>query len=44
MRGLGLNVKSPRRYEVATDSEHRHPIAPKLLDRQFDVAGTGRFS
>jgi putative transposase len=37
MRKLGLKAKVPRRYKVTTDSNHNHPIAPNLLDRQFDV-------
>jgi transposase InsO family protein len=37
MRKLGLKAKVPRRYKVTTDSNHNHPIAPNLLDRQFNV-------
>jgi transposase InsO family protein len=37
MRKLGLKAKEPRRYKVTTDSNHKHPVAPNLLDRQFDV-------
>jgi len=37
MRKLGLKVKSPKRYKVTTDSRHNYPVAPNLLDRQFEV-------
>ena len=37
MRKLGLKAKEPKRYKVTTDSNHKHPVAPNLLDRQFDV-------
>ena len=38
MRKLGLRAKTPRRYKVTTDSNHKHPVAPNRLDRQFEVA------
>jgi len=37
MRELGLKVKPARRYKVTTDSRHSFPVAPNLLNRQFDV-------
>lgn len=38
MRADGLVGRAPRRRRVGTtDSTHDHPIAPNLLDRQFDV-------
>ena len=37
MRKLGLKARTPKRYKVTTDSNHKHPIAPNLLNRQFDV-------
>jgi putative transposase len=42
MREEGL-VARPRKWHriVTTDSNHHHPIAPNLLDRQFDVNGVG---
>ena len=40
MRQEGLTGRTARRRRVATtDSAHAHPIAPNLLDRQFDVNG-----
>jgi putative transposase len=38
MREEGLRAKTPRRFRVTTDSNHAHPIAPNVLDRQFAVA------
>lgn len=32
-----LRAKTPRRFHVTTDSNHTHPIAPNVLDRQFAV-------
>ncbi|WP_265307666.1 IS3 family transposase [Verminephrobacter eiseniae] len=34
----GIRAKGKRRLKVTTDSKHDLPIAPNLLDRQFDVA------
>ncbi|WP_265297905.1 IS3 family transposase [Verminephrobacter eiseniae] len=34
----GIQAKGKRRLKVTTDSKHDLPIAPNLLDRQFDVA------
>jgi putative transposase len=40
MRADGLVGRAPRRTRPrTTDSAHSHPIAPNLLDRQFDVNG-----
>jgi transposase InsO family protein len=41
MRADGLQGRAPRRRRrpQTTDSTHAHPIAPNLLDRQFDVNG-----
>lgn len=40
MRRDGLKGRAPRSRRVkTTDSAHDHPIAPNLLDRQFDVNG-----
>ena len=37
MREDGLVARPPRRYVVTTDSDHRKPIAPNLLARDFAV-------
>ncbi len=42
MRELGLQARQPRRYKVTTDSRHSFPVAPNLLNRQFDVAEPNR--
>lgn len=40
MRDDGLVGRTPRRRRpMTTDSTHDHPIAPNLLNRQFDVNG-----
>ena len=37
MRKLGLEARTPKRYKATTNSNHKYPIAPNLLNRQFDV-------
>ncbi len=37
MQEDGLIARAPRRYVVTTDSDHREPIAPNLLARDFAV-------
>jgi putative transposase len=37
MREEGIRAKSARKYKATTDSNHRLPIAPNLLERRFDV-------
>jgi transposase InsO family protein len=39
MRQHGLVGRRPRRWVRTTDSAHPHPIAPNVLNRQFDVNG-----
>ena len=34
----GIRAKGKRRFKVTTDSNHGLPVAPNLLNRQFDVA------
>ena len=34
----GIRAKDKRRFKVTTDSTHDLPIAPNVLDRQFDAA------
>ncbi|MDY0329817.1 MAG: IS3 family transposase [Thiomonas sp.] len=38
MQQHGIRAKGKRRFKVTTDSKHDLPIAPNLLDRQFNVA------
>jgi transposase InsO family protein len=42
MRAAGLRAKSARRFRSTTQSDHREPIAPNRLDRQFAVASIER--
>lgn len=37
MRALGLRVIPTRRFKVTTNSRHDYPVAPNLLERQFEV-------
>lgn len=38
MRADGLRARPRRRYVVTTQSRHKHPIAPNLVARQFEVS------
>ncbi len=37
MRKLNLRVLPTKRFKVTTNSKHSYPVAPNLLDRQFEV-------
>lgn len=37
MREDGLRAKTKRRFKATTDSKHNLPVAPNLLDRDFDA-------
>jgi transposase InsO family protein len=37
MRENGIRAKQARRFKATTDSAHNEPVAPNLLDRQFEV-------
>lgn len=37
MRQEGIAARRKRRFRRTTDSKHEHPIAPNVLDRNFDV-------
>ncbi len=37
MRAEGVRAKRRQRFRVTTDSRHRHPVAPNVLDRRFAV-------
>jgi putative transposase len=36
MRELGLRARHKRKFTVTTDSKHTMPVAPNILDRQFE--------
>jgi transposase InsO family protein len=38
MREMGLQGVCPRKFRVTTDSDHDHPIAKNLLDRNFEAS------
>jgi transposase InsO family protein len=37
MRKARVEVKQKKRFRVTTHSKHNYPVAPNLLDRQFDI-------
>ena len=37
MKKAHLEVKGKKRFKVTTDSNHKFPVAPNLLDRRFNV-------
>ena len=37
MRKMDLKCKTIKKYVVTTDSKHNEPVAPNLLNREFDV-------
>ena len=38
MRGAGVAAKTKRKFRRTTDSNHPHPVAENVLDRDFDPA------
>ena len=43
MKRAGLICKTKRKFKVTTDSKHNKPIAPNLLERQFNVENPDRY-
>jgi len=37
MKKMGLRCRTVKKFVVTTDSKHKKPVAPNLLDRQFAV-------
>ncbi len=37
MKKAQIEVKQKKHFKVTTDSKHNYPVAPNLLDRQFDI-------
>lgn len=37
MRELGIRARHKRQFRITTDSKHNYPVAPNLLNRQFQV-------
>ncbi len=42
MRLAGVSVKRKKKFKVTTDSRHNLPVAPNLLNRDFEVAEPNR--
>ena len=38
MSANGLHARKPKKYRVTTDSNHKYPIAPNVLDRMFTTS------
>lgn len=42
MNKAGVSLKKRRKYKATTDSKHNLPVAPNLLNRQFEVSEPDR--
>ena len=42
MNSAGVSARQRKRYKATTDSKHNFPVAPNLLDRQFEVKDPNR--
>lgn len=42
MRENGIRAKQKRKYKATTDSKHFYPVAPNLLQRDFQASGPDR--
>jgi len=36
MKKAGVSVKHRKKFKRTTDCNHNHPVAPNLLNRQFE--------
>lgn len=43
MKEVNLSCKTKRKFKATTDSNHKLPVAPNLLARQFKVGTSNRF-
>jgi len=42
MREAGLKAKGKRRFKATTQSKHRYPVAPNVVERRFEVQAANR--
>jgi transposase InsO family protein len=42
MKQLGLQVKTTKRFRVTTNSDHKRPVAPNLVQRNFSAQAPNR--
>jgi transposase InsO family protein len=42
MKKAGIHVKTKKRFKATTDSKHKFPVAPNLLNREFKVDKLGK--
>lgn len=38
MRSMGLRCKTVKKFVVTTDSKHKEPVAPNILNRKFSIS------
>jgi transposase InsO family protein len=41
MRGAGIRARKPKRFVTTTDSKHNYPVAPNVLDQEFEATRPG---
>ena len=41
MRAAGIRARKPKRFVVTTDSKHNYPVAPNVLDQEFQAKRPG---
>ncbi len=41
MRGAGIQARKPRRFIATTDSKHNYPVAPNVLEQEFEATRPG---
>ena len=42
MRDNGIRAKQRRKFKATTDSKHSHPVAPNLLERDFEAGASNQ--
>jgi putative transposase len=42
MRAADIRARKPKRFVVTTDSKHNYPVAPNVLDRNFQATRPGQ--
>jgi putative transposase len=42
MRSMGLRCKTVKKFVVTTDSKHKEPVAPNILNRKFSISEPNR--
>jgi putative transposase len=42
MHAAGIRARKPKRFVVTTDSKHNYPVAPNVLDQEFQASRPGQ--